>query len=128
MMSLHTAQGQFEDITDITSYISHYMQQPPQTKQPELRPVIHTNDSNAFWLHKGPIIRTIVELKNAFDTMTEEQFTYHTKGDKNDFALWVDYVLQDHECAEDILKAKTRLGASRILFKHLKKYDVKKIN
>lgn len=128
MITPSLATDNFGTISDITSYISHYMQQPPQTKQPKLRPLVHTNDANAFWLYKGNPIHTILELRHAFDTMTQEQFEYHVHEEKNDFALWVQYVLQDHDCAEDMMRAKTRLGASRILFKHLKKYDIPKNN
>jgi hypothetical protein len=123
MSSVDTAKETFDSISDITSYINHYMQQPPQTQQPVLRQVVNANDANAFWLHNGDAIRNIHDLKHAFDIMTQEQFTYHLNQDKNDFALWVQNVLQDNECAEDLTRAKTRLGASRILFKHLKKYN-----
>lgn len=124
MKFLNTIQDEFHNVNDITSYITTYMKQPPQTKQPELRPLVNADDINAFWLHNGSVIRNIQDLKHAFDTMTQEQFSYHLNEEKNDFANWVRYVLHDEDCSEDLTRAKTRLGGSRILYKHLKKYDI----
>jgi hypothetical protein len=118
----------FGNILDIQSYISHYMQTPTQSKMPELKPVLDVNDANAFWLHKGGPIKNVVELKKAFDSMTQEQFDFHFNKNKNDFSLWVHHVLKDEKCAENLTRATTRKGASRIMFKNLKRYDVQQYN
>lgn len=109
---------------DVSAFLSVYDDIKPQQNPPQFKNLVRTNDANAFWLHDGGPIHDLVDLKNAFDTMTQEQFSYHLNKEKNDFALWVQVLLQDEDCAEALKRANTRKGASRILFRHLKKYDI----
>jgi hypothetical protein len=71
--------------------------------------------AEAFWVNDGPILRSVIELKEALSTLTDEQYAYHTKRNGNDFATWVRDCFADAECAEKLEKASTRTGAVRTL-------------
>lgn len=65
-----------------------------------------------FWVNNGPICKNPKELKEAIQTMSEDQYAYHTQ-QGNDFANWMKDVMGDRACAEKLLKAKTKGGAAR---------------
>lgn len=72
-------------------------------------------ESKCFWVNNGPVIKNLEELAQALQTMTDEQFSYHTERGQNDFANWVHEVLAIPECANRIRRAQTRAGLIRII-------------
>lgn len=64
-----------------------------------------------FWVHGGGVLKNLKELHEALGTMSNEQFTYHTKRSGNDFAKWVRGILGDNACATKLTRAKTKEGA-----------------
>ncbi|MBP9760155.1 MAG: hypothetical protein KBD24_02180 [Candidatus Pacebacteria bacterium] len=69
----------------------------------------------AFWVNNGPIIESIVQLKQAFLSMSDEQYAYHTMREGNDFARWIRECLHDTERANRLAEAKTKSAAIRAL-------------
>lgn len=43
----------------------------------------------AFWIHHGPVVSSVAELMEALGEMTDEQYSYHTRRNGNDFAVWL---------------------------------------
>lgn len=43
----------------------------------------------AFWIHHGPVVASVAELMEALGEMTDEQYSYHTRRNGNDFAVWL---------------------------------------
>ncbi|MBI2097748.1 MAG: hypothetical protein HYT46_02340 [Candidatus Vogelbacteria bacterium] len=80
--------------------------------------------ARAFWVHQGPILRSLWDLAKFLEIMTEEQFVYHTKQHGNDFSRWVSEILQDKVCANALIRAKTRPAALIALGRALTRYDV----
>lgn len=76
------------------------------------------SSDQCFWVHDGPILKNAPELVQALQTMSDEQFDYHTKRDGNDFAQWVADVLEDARCASAVKRARTRAGMLRALVHH----------
>jgi len=70
----------------------------------------------------GQILNSLVALKDAIGLMDKVTFMHHVSDDKNDFAVWVETVLGDKDCAADLAKVKTMIAAKTALTKHLKKY------
>lgn len=70
---------------------------------------------SCFWVCNGPVVKNIAELASAVEAMSDEQFDHHTKRDGNDFARWIDEVLQESACAKKIAKIKTRAGLLKAL-------------
>jgi hypothetical protein len=69
----------------------------------------------AFWINEGPVLLSIVDLKNALRTISDAQFAYHTKRSGNDFATWIRDCFGNDACADKLKKATTRTMAVRVL-------------
>ena len=61
-----------------------------------------------FVVADGTKLKSILELADALETMSEEIFRHHANEFKNDFSSWVKDVFYDHSLAEDISRAKNR--------------------
>ncbi|MEL6805523.1 MAG: hypothetical protein AAFO91_17275 [Bacteroidota bacterium] len=92
------------------------------TKKVNKRYPTYVNLHNAFWTCDGRVICSLYELEASYRYMIDEVYQHHVGGDQNDFALWVELILEDPECATDLRKAKTASKASAVVVKHLKKY------
>ncbi len=84
--------------------------------------LICASDEHCFWTTDGNILKSLEDLVFAFGSMDETVFVYHADGMKNDFAEWVEHILQDAACAADLRKTKTPKKAHAVAKKHLKKY------
>ena len=69
----------------------------------------------AFWVNNGPVLHSLQDLLSALHDMTDEQFEYHTKQGRNDFANWIKECLCDGACATSVKRVRTRVGAVRVL-------------
>lgn len=81
-------------------------------------------EGECFWTTDGAILENIHDLHMAFGSMDDEVFLHHVTKEKNDFADWVEYVLQDLECAAELRKTKKLSQAEKVLLKHLNLYNV----
>ncbi len=66
-----------------------------------------------FWVNNGPIVKNLDELAVAMKGITDEQFTHHVNGERNDFSKWVAEVIGDRELAKALAKARTKTGAAK---------------
>lgn len=78
-----------------------------------------------FWVHNGPVIGNIKELKDALaaGTVSLEQFVYHAAGERNDFAVWMHDVLGDAACAKSFRRVRSPKTAVRMLNSYLGEYQ-----
>jgi len=93
--------------------------------------LVTADGSNSFWVHQGPVLRSLVDLVKFLEIITAEQFAYHGKRnstaagtDGNDFSRWVAEVLQDKTCAMALARAKTSVAALRAVRRGLTRYNV----
>lgn len=91
-------------------------------KENNFKALVCATNGECFWTNDGRILENLADLHLAFGSMDDEIFLHHVTKEKNDFADWVEYVLQDMQCASDLRKAKQRVQAEKILMKHLKLY------
>lgn len=87
--------------------------------------VAPVEESCVFWCNDGQIFKSIEELINGFDKMTDETFLYHCNNVKSDFSVWILDVIGDEQLASDIKKAKTRKEAKDIT--QLRYYDLTRL-
>jgi len=74
----------------------------------------------AFWVHDGPIVHNLKELKDALaKTVSDKQFKHHVTREKNDFVNWIADVLQDKKCANSMKRVRTRKSATNVISKCL---------
>jgi len=74
-----------------------------------------------FYLRDGRSLATLAELHDALCVMDDEQYAYHTTG-RNDFAAWVDQVLNEADVALGLLSASTKNDAERVIKETLTLY------
>ena len=86
--------------------------------------LVYAENKHSFWVTDGQILNSLLALKEALDLMEKATFVHHVAKDKNDFAVWVELVLGDKECAADVRKAKTVAATKTAVNKHLKKYEL----
>ena len=92
---------------------------PAKAKQPTL---VYAPDNSSFWVADGQILNSLKALHVAFGSMDAKTYAHHVTKDKNDFALWVEAVLHDKECAALLLQAKTKTAAKAVITARLKVY------
>ena len=68
------------------------------------------------------MLNSLIALKEAISVITVEQFEFHAGGDQNDFAIWVETILLDVNCAKELRKVKTQKTAEKKVATALKKY------
>ena len=86
--------------------------------------LVLADNQRSFWVANGQILNSLVALRDALAEMEKEVYSYHAGGAHNDFAIWVDTVLSDDQCARDLKKAKTPRSAKTVVVRHLKLYAV----
>jgi hypothetical protein len=85
--------------------------------------LVEAPSGKAFWVNFGPIVNNLRGLRDALaHDITDQQFTHHVSGSRNDFAAWVEEVLCDASCATALRRAKTREAAVRAVETALKRY------
>lgn len=81
-------------------------------------------DEQCFWVTNGLVLSDVVDLQNALQDMVDEVFLYHVTKEKNDFADWVEFVLEDAELAAGLRKARKPKTAHTVVVRRLKVYNV----
>lgn len=94
------------------------------SKKSEFRALVCAIDGECFWSRDGQILQNLADLSVAIGSMDDEIFLHHVSTQKNDFADWVEHVLQDSECAQALRKAKKQAQAKKIVELHLQKYSI----
>lgn len=88
----------------------------------DIKQLVRTSTEYSFWMTDGQILNSLLELEGALGTMSMDVFSHHVTDDKNDFADWVEYVLDDHGCAAGLRAAMTTKKAQLAVKKALKGY------
>ncbi len=71
----------------------------------------------AFHAIDGQTFRSILNLTNAIDTMSDDTYYFHVTDAKNDFYNWIKEVFQEKDLAAKILSAKTKDKSQIVLLK-----------
>jgi len=67
----------------------------------------------AFWCNDGRIVKSMRELKETLEQMSDEGYAYHANAEKNDFSAWAKDVLIDQRLALDLSKSAGRSQAAK---------------
>lgn len=94
------------------------------SKKANFKALVCAVDGECFWSRDGQILQNLSDLSLAIGSMDDEIFLHHVSSEKNDFADWVEHVLQDSVCAEALRKAKKKAQAEKVVQLHLRKYSI----
>jgi len=78
-------------------------------------------EEKVFYLKDGRKIKNLLELTEAFESMTEDVFRHHVNEMRNDFSTWVNDVFEDKDLAKDIQDIRDKTDAEIRLLKHFVK-------
>jgi len=67
----------------------------------------------AFWCNDGRIVKSMRELKETLEQMSDEGYAYHANAEKNDFSAWAKDVLIDQRLALDLSKSTDHSEAAK---------------
>jgi len=91
---------------------------------PDLELLKDVQRENYFQVSNGTIIRSMLELDEALENMSNETFQYHVNNYKNDLANWIKDTIKDDVLANKlngiIDKTKTELIVLRRIIEILK--------
>ena len=79
----------------------------------------HVGPEQYFFLSDGRPLKSLLELADAFEDMTDDIFKHHVTDAKNDFAKWVQDVFGDEGLAIRLGQSKSRQQHQLIILKHL---------
>ena len=82
--------------------------------------LVNAPEDKVFWVHDGPKLRNLVDLRDLLQGLKESMFKFHVSEAKNDFANWINDVLGEAELAKKLRKIKSK----RYTFKALNDYLV----
>ena len=91
---------------------------------PAKKVLVCADNETCFWATDGEILHDLRDLGEAFDRMSIRVFSHHVNGDKNDFADWVEKILNDKECAMALRKTKQPKTAKSTIVRYLRFYNI----
>ena len=80
----------------------------------------NVSPEKAFWVHNGPILKSVTELVGALKSMSEDTFRHHVSRDKNDFATWINDVYGEQKLASQVRGAGSKTALQSLLRRSLK--------
>lgn len=86
--------------------------------------LVSAPSEQCFWTTDGRVLANLVELRDALKGMSEAVFAHHVAKGKNDFADWIEHVLQDAELAAVLRKSKKPNTAREVVVSRLRIYNI----
>jgi len=74
-----------------------------------------TNPQEYFYASNGAVLKDLTELVSYLRTVDEGSFSHHVTAEKNDFANWIQGVLQNKTLAKKISKLRTSQGLLAVI-------------
>jgi len=93
-------------------------------KNKVVRALVCAPGEHCFWTTDGQVLEDLNQLQLAFGSMDDEVFLHHVTKEKNDFADWVEHVLEDAACAADLRRSKKPSSARTAIVRHLRFYNI----
>lgn len=88
---------------------------------PDALPVPRVEGDQQFWISNGPILASLVDLRDALVAITDDQFNRHVTISNNDFANWIDSTLHEPALAQKVRELHTRRSIHALLEEYLQK-------
>ncbi|MBI4143948.1 hypothetical protein HY486_01745 [Candidatus Woesearchaeota archaeon] len=76
-------------------------------------------EEHTFVLHDGRKLKTVYELIDELETMSDNSFKEYVNDMKNDFSTWIKDVFDEKGLAAQLERMHDRIEAQRLLLKHV---------
>lgn len=73
------------------------------------------NPENYFYVANGAVLKDLNETLSELKSMSPETFMHHVNQEKNDFANWINFVLNDSKLANKISSVKDQSEMASII-------------
>jgi len=73
----------------------------------------------SFSLTDGRQLKSVYELVDELETMTEDMFNHYVTDTENHFANWIEHVFSEKHLADELRSIHSRIDAQRAILKHL---------
>lgn len=97
---------------------------PAKTTKSSAKVLICAHNGECFWTTDGKVLADLTELRDALKEMADDVFMHHVTSEKNDFADWVEHVLGDCDCAQDLRTSQKPAAAHTVVVRHLRSYSL----
>ncbi|MFO8016319.1 MAG: hypothetical protein R6U32_04390 [Candidatus Woesearchaeota archaeon] len=101
----------------------------PSTRAPAKKKLFYWENTVpeqfSFHAHDGRTLRTLKDLAEALDDMSDGTFAHHANREKNDFSSWIKDIMNYHDLAHNML-GKNRPETKRAIIAYLKKQSGRK--
>ena len=116
-------------VTKKSSNIAATKKETTRTKTASKKPVdkcelVQASNEQCFWVTDGRVLGNLIELRDALESMSDDIYAYHVTKERNDFADWIEYVLQDSELAGSVRKSKKAKSAHGVVVTRLRIYSI----
>ncbi|MFH1485680.1 MAG: hypothetical protein ABIH46_06390 [Chloroflexota bacterium] len=88
-------------------------------KEDAQRMLANVPDDHVFWCYDGRTFRSMAELGEAFNAMSEDAFAHHANKETSDFSIWVRDVIKDEKLARDLAKSTSRSDAAKYVARRM---------
>ena len=75
-----------------------------------------------FYFVGGKTARTLEELRDSLEQISNEEFVFHVNGAKNDFANWIEGVFNQRDLARELRHVMERKDTIQIINRHIKEH------
>ncbi len=89
----------------------------------QVRALVCADPEHCFWTTDGKVLEDLNHLQMAFGSMQEEVFLHHVTKEKNDFADWVEHILKDETCADELRRSRKPSSARTVIVRTLRNYS-----
>jgi len=81
-------------------------------------------EGKCFIVCDGRQLKSIKELAESLDDMSDDAFRHHVSEMRNDFSNWVKDIFQEEDLSEELKQLNTKMDTQLTILKHLvKKLD-----
>ncbi len=105
---------------EVLTLLQQYHDTPLDTR----RDLVIADQHQAFYLQQASALYSLIDLRDELEFMSPEEYGHHVSAKKNDFADWVEQVLDDPACAAALKRCKKPLSARRVVIKFLRNYRI----
>ena len=70
--------------------------------------IVNAPNDKLFWVHEGPALKNLVDLRDLLRSLRDETFKFHVNELKNDFSNWISDVLKEADLAKKLKGIKSK--------------------
>jgi hypothetical protein len=95
------------------------LKKPIKVAKPKLGILKEAPDENCFVLCNGEKVKSVKELADALEVLSDDVFNHHVTFERNDFSNWVNDIFKDEDLAISLAGVKDKKDTRIVMYKHI---------